>query len=59
MPTRIPERRPRRGLNNWLVAGMSIGFAAVVLLLAVAASDRDKAPQTRPVPGMKAPVSPS
>jgi hypothetical protein len=29
------------------------------LLLAVAASDRDKAPQTRPVPGMKAPVSPS
>jgi hypothetical protein len=42
MPTRFPDRRPpQSGFNNWMVAGMALGFAAMLLFLAWAATAAD------------------
>jgi hypothetical protein len=51
MPTRLPERRPQAGLNSWHVAGICIGFSAILVFLAWTISNRG-----RPLSGEK-PVS--
>ena len=59
MPTRFPERRPRPGFNSLHAAGISLCFAAVILLFVFAASHRASAPHATPSPAITDRIAPS
>jgi hypothetical protein len=58
MPTNFPERRPQTGLNNWHYAGICIGLAGMLVL--VASSGRNDPPTAnKPASDITTGISPS